>query len=61
MAAAVALAKLERPAPVAKGQVDWAEVCQEAADKLDRRHRNDGWSREWRRITDLLHQVCDQD
>jgi hypothetical protein len=33
MAAAVALAKLERPAPVAKAQVDWAEVCQEAADK----------------------------
>jgi hypothetical protein len=39
MAAAVALAKLERPAT---GQVDWAEVCKEAAAKWDQRHRNDG-------------------
>jgi hypothetical protein len=33
MAAAVALAKLERPALTAIGQVDWAEVCKEAAAK----------------------------
>ena len=38
MAAAVALAKLQRPAPAAKGQVDWAEVCQEAADKWRAKH-----------------------
>src|ERR1700733_11837378 len=42
MAAAVALAKLERPAPAAMAQVDWAELCQEAAAKWDQRHRNDG-------------------
>ena len=42
MAAAVALAKLERPAPAAKAQVDWAELCNEAAAKWDQRHRNDG-------------------
>jgi hypothetical protein len=33
MTAAVALAKLERPTPAAKGETDWAEVCQQAADR----------------------------
>jgi hypothetical protein len=33
MTAAVALSKLERPTPAAKGQTDWAVVCQEAAEK----------------------------
>jgi hypothetical protein len=33
MAAAVALAKLARPTPAAKGEIDWAVVCQEAAEK----------------------------
>jgi hypothetical protein len=33
MTAAVALAKLEQTAPSAKGQIDWAVACQEAADK----------------------------
>jgi hypothetical protein len=33
MVAAVALAKLERPTPAAKAQVDWAQACQEAPDK----------------------------
>jgi hypothetical protein len=38
MAAAVALAKLERPAPAAMAQVDWAQVAQEAADKWKAKH-----------------------
>ena len=33
MTAAVALAKHERPTPAAKGEIDWAVVCQEAAEK----------------------------
>jgi hypothetical protein len=41
MAAAVALAKLERPTPAAKGEIDWAVVCQEAADKYNQSERED--------------------
>ena len=44
MAAAVVLAKLERPAPAAKGEIDWAVVCQEAAEKSSRANaKTAGW------------------